>query len=60
MEQVLQWNPNDNQGVRLILGSEYLRAGDRAKAGKVLREHAAEYPPYRYELGLLHLQKKQK
>ena len=57
MEQLLQWNPNDNQGVRLIIGSEYLRAGDRARAGKVLREHAAEYPPYRYELGLLHLQK---
>ena len=57
MEQVLQWNPNDNQGVRLIIGSEYLRVGDRARAGKVLREHAAEYPPYRYELGLLHLQK---
>ena len=57
MEQLLQWNPNDNQGVRLIIGSEYLRAGDRAMAGKVLREHADEYPPYRYELGLLHLQK---
>ena len=57
MEQLLQWNPNDNQGVRLVIGSEYLRAEDRARAGKILREHAAEYPPYRYELGLLHLQK---
>ena len=57
MEQLLRWNPNDNQGVRLSIGSEYLRAGHRAKAGKVLREHADEYPPYRYELGLLHLQK---
>ena len=43
--------------MRLIIGSEYLRAGDRARAGTVFREHAAEYPPYRYELGLLHLQK---
>ena len=59
MERVLQWNPNDNQGIRLIIGSEYLRAGNRARAGKVLREHADEYPPYRYELGLLHLQKQQ-
>ena len=57
MEQLLRWNPNDNQGVRLSIGSEYLRAGHRTKAGKVLREHADEYPPYRYELGLLHLQK---
>ena len=57
MEQLLRWNPNDNQGVRLSIGSEYLRAGHRAKAGRVLREHADEYPPYRYELGLLHLQK---
>ena len=31
----------------------------RARAGKVLREHADEYPPYRYELGLLHLQEQQ-
>ena len=43
--------------MRLSIGSEYLRAGHRAKAGRVLREHADEYPPYRYELGLLHLQK---
>ena len=57
MEQLLRWNPNDNQGVRLSIGSEYLRAGHRAKAGRVLREHADEYPPYRFELGLLHLQK---
>ena len=57
MEQLLRWNPNDNQSVRLSIGSEYLRAGHRTKAGKVLREHADEYPPYRYELGLLHLQK---
>ena len=59
MEQLLRWNPNDNQGVRLIFGSEHLRAGDRAKAGKVFRGHAAEYPPYRYEFGLLLLQKQQ-
>ena len=31
MEQLLQWNPNDNQGVRLIIGSEYLRAGRSAR-----------------------------
>ena len=43
----------------MIIGSEYLRAGNRARAGKVLREHADEYPPYRYELGLLHLQEQQ-
>ena len=37
MEQLLRWNPNDNQGVRLSIGSEYLRAGHRTKASKVLR-----------------------
>ena len=31
MEQLLQWNPNDNQGVRLIIGSEYLRARRSAR-----------------------------
>ena len=31
MEQRLQWHPNDNQGVRLIIGSEYLRAGRSAR-----------------------------
>ena len=55
LERILSWNPNDNQGVRLMIGSEYLRADEETKARRVLQEHGAEYPAYRYELGLLHL-----
>lgn len=29
MEKILAWNPNDNQGIRHLIGSEYLRAGDQ-------------------------------
>ncbi|MCY4633168.1 MAG: hypothetical protein OXG04_01445 [Acidobacteria bacterium] len=59
MEKMLAWNPNDNQGVRFMLGSEYLRHGKRTAARRILTAHAAEYPPYRYELGLLRIQKKE-
>ena len=55
MEKILAWNPNDNQGVRFLIGSEYLRAGETAKAERILTDEAASYPPYHYELGLLHL-----
>ena len=58
MEKMLAWNPNDNQGVRFMLGSEHLRHGNRKAAREILTSHAAEYPPYRYELGLLHIQEK--
>jgi tetratricopeptide (TPR) repeat protein len=58
IEQMLLRNPNDNQGVRYLLGSELLRTNqfthrdalDRAIA--VLEEHADTYPPYWNELGL--------
>ena len=58
LERILSWNPNDNQGVRLMIGSEYMRAGEETKARRILEEHGAEYPAYRYELGLLHLRAK--
>lgn len=31
-EQMLRWNPNDNQGVRFLLGEEYHRLGNHKKA----------------------------
>lgn len=31
-EQMLRWNPTDNQGVRYLLGEEYHRMGDRRRA----------------------------
>lgn len=55
MEKVLTWNPNDNQGIRYLIGSEYLRAGETKKAESVFTNEAAHYPPYYYEHALLHL-----
>ena len=57
MEEMLAWNPNDNQGVRYLIGSEFLRGGKVDKAGDVFEAEGAYYPPYRYELALLLLRK---
>jgi tetratricopeptide (TPR) repeat protein len=54
IEQMLARNPMDNQGVRYLLGSEWLRAGDTGRARAVF-EGSDGYPPYFYELGLGHL-----
>ena len=56
MERLLRWNPNDNPGIRLEIGSEYLRNDQTDKARWMLEKHAGEHPPYLYELRLLHLQ----
>lgn len=55
IELMLARNPNDNQGVRFLLGSEALRAGDYDRARRVLMSEANWYPPYFYELALCHL-----
>ncbi len=55
MERLLKWNPNDNQGVRYLIGSEYLRAGATAKAKKVISGEAESYPPYKYEAALIEI-----
>ena len=55
MEKILAWNPNDNQGVRYLIGPEYLRADETEKAGRVLAAEAEGYPPLHYDLALLHL-----
>lgn len=55
MEKILAWNPNDNQGVRFLIGSSYLRAGETEKAERIFTDEAVSYPPYHYELALLHL-----
>ena len=52
MEKMLGWNPNDNQGIRFEIGSEYLRAGEEEKAMSFF-ETESEYPPCRYEMALL-------
>ena len=55
MEKILAWNPNDNQGVRFLIGSAYLRAGETEKAERIFADQAEDYPPYRYEQALMHL-----
>lgn len=57
MERMLAWNPSDNQGVRYIIGSEYLRAGREDEAASFFETEAEQYPPYRYELALLLLRR---
>ena len=52
MEKMLGWNPDDHQGIRLVLGSEYLRAGEDERAMSFF-EMETDYPPYRYEMALL-------
>ncbi|QBE64627.1 tetratricopeptide repeat protein [Pseudoduganella lutea] len=55
-EQMLLRNPNDNQGVRYLLGSEALRAGQHERAIEIFAAHAEAFPPYWYDLALAHLQ----
>lgn len=55
LEKTLAYNPTDNQGLRFLLGSEYLRAGDAAKARECFVREAPHYPPYFYELALSHI-----
>lgn len=57
IEKMLACNPNDNQGVRYLLGSELLRAGDHDQAQNVFAAEAEGYPPYFYELALTHILK---
>jgi tetratricopeptide (TPR) repeat protein len=56
IERMLAFNPNDNQGVRFLLGSELLRCGEAQRARAVIEAECGNYPPYHYELALLHLQ----
>lgn len=55
IELMLARNPNDNQGVRYLLGSEALRAGDYDRAQAAYEAEADSYPPYFYELALCHM-----
>ena len=57
MEAHLQWNPDDNLGVRFMIGDAYLAMGKMTKAKKVLTKGAAQSPPCRYSLAFWHLRK---
>lgn len=54
MQQMLVWNPDDNQGIRYLIGLEYLRAGKIGEAHIRLLASADDYPPCQYDLALLH------
>lgn len=56
IDRMLAFNPNDNQGVRFLLGSELIRCGEAERAKAVIEAECGNYPPYHYELALLHLQ----
>lgn len=57
IEEHLAWNPNDNIGVRFLLGDAYFMAGDIENARRVfnaeLKEGYFPYPDNVYSLGLL-------
>ena len=55
--RIVSWNPDDDQGVRFMIGSEYLRAGEEEKARSFFETEASQYPPYLYELALLHFRR---
>lgn len=55
IDKMLACNPNDNHGSRYFLGSELLRAGDKGRAANIFEEYADDYPPYCYEMALLHI-----
>ncbi|EIG5601433.1 hypothetical protein E4L59_003592 [Escherichia coli] len=54
IDKILTYNPENNQGTRWLLGAELLRAGKHGRALYVLTGHVNEFPPYWYELALLH------
>lgn len=51
----MKYNPDDELGLRGVLGSELLRTGEDATAKRCLANHAPDFPECFYELGLAHL-----
>lgn len=52
IELMLVRNPDDNQGVRYLLGSALLQARDFTRACVVFEQGAAQFPPHWYDLAL--------
>ena len=55
--RLLKLNPNDNQGMRLILGPALLRSGAPDAAMQSLQKTASEDPGMRHELALLQFER---
>lgn len=52
-KRLLQWNPSDSQGVRLVLGDIELICGHTQAAMKLFLAHAPDYPTLWYRAGLV-------
>lgn len=52
LEKNYRLNPNDNQGIRYLLGDVYLFLNNYSNAEKYFKEYP-EYSPYRYSYGVL-------
>ncbi len=57
MEQHLAWNPNDNIGVRFIIGDACLMANMPRKAKEYLLEVQNDHPPALYTMALMEFKK---
>jgi len=51
--QILYYNPDDNLGIRWLMGDLYLKNGNLNEAEKFLKKNADQYPPLRYSYALL-------
>lgn len=56
-ERLLDYNPQDNQGIRLLIGDLYFVNGEPNKAGGFYKNNL-DYPPYLYSYGLLNFSRK--
>ena len=56
-EQLLEYNPNDNQGARYLLGEAHLKAGNMNMAEETLAKNV-DYPPNRYSYAFVLIEKK--
>jgi len=52
-ELILKYNPNDNQGIRYLIGDLYIKNKQFKEAAPYLKENANQYPPNRYSYALL-------
>lgn len=55
IQRMLARNPQDQQGARFLLGSEYLRLGQHEPARDCFIRQRDDHPSYCYELALSHI-----
>ena len=52
--EILNYDPDDSQGIRWLMGDLYLKNGELPKAEKFLKNNVIQYPPLQYSLALLY------